>query len=405
MRVAVRFDNERLDLELPEDRLVAEWHGPVGMAASEVYRRACAALEDPLQFPPLRKTVVPGDQVVVALDGEVAEAGSIVEAISDTLQLAGVEASSITVLAGAGCRKLPELDRLLQGGVKLAIHDPEDRTRLAYLASTAEGRRVYLSRLLTDADVVVPVGRLGYDPVLGYRGPWGLIFPGLSDAETARAFQTMASTEWPDRDRPCPALSESAEVAWLLGSQFHVGVVAGTPGPAEILAGLESRVREEGACAVDRTWTFETDARAELVLVGIGQPGLPTRVKHLVQGLAMAARLVTHGGKIVVLSRAVGPIEPAVGQLLTIDDPRQAPAALRGLETAPDFTAAQQLARVLAWADVYLLSALPREPFDDSTIIALDQPEEARRLVAASHSCIIISHGDYARVRVAAESA
>ncbi len=69
------------------------------------------------------------------------------------------------------------------------VHDPDDRAQIAYLASTKEGRRVYLNRLLTDADVVVPVGRLGYDPILGFRGPWSLLFPGLSDRETLRGLR------------------------------------------------------------------------------------------------------------------------------------------------------------------------------------------------------------------------
>jgi nickel-dependent lactate racemase len=404
MRVTVRFQSALLELDIPEERLVAEWHGPAGMAGSELYGRVCEALEDPRQFPPLRKTVVPGDQVVVALDSEVADAGLVVEAVSDTLQQAGVSAGSITILRSSGSRPLPELDRLVQGGVSLAVHDPEDRTRLAYLASTAEGRRVYLSRLLTDADVVVPVGRLGFDPVLGYRGPWGLLFPGLSDAETARAFGAAPLVDWPDQDRPSAALHESAEVTWLLGCQFHVGVLPGASGPVQVLAGLESTVRDEGVRAVDRSWTFDVPSRAELVLVGIGQPGLPTGIEHLARALASAARLVVHGGKIVALSRAEGPIGPAVGRLLTLEDPRLAPAALKGLETAPDYTAARQLARVLPWADVYLLSAMGAEPFEDSAIVALDRPEEARRLVAASHSCVILSHADYARVRVAGET-
>ena len=53
-------------------------------------------------------------------------------------------------------------------GVTFRTHDPDDRANLAYLATTAGGRRVYLDRDLTDADFVLPVGRLAYDPLLGY---------------------------------------------------------------------------------------------------------------------------------------------------------------------------------------------------------------------------------------------
>jgi hypothetical protein len=407
MRVAVDFRDERLDLDVSAERLVADWHGPAGVATAGVYSAVCAALEHPRQFPPLRQAVVPGDRVVIALDVEVPGVSAILEAVCDTLERAGVDAGSITVLvppeAPAAAAVGLELDRVLPGGVNLAVHDRDDRTRLAYLATTAEGRRVYLDRLLSDADVVLPVGRLGYDAVLGYRGPWSLIFPGLSDTETARSFRSMTTAEWPDRDHPRRTLTESAEVTWLLGSQFHLGIVAGVTGPGELVVGLEAAVRSEGARAVDQAWTFEAEARAELVVAGIGRPGFPTRLDDLAAGLANAARLVRRGGKIVALSRAVGPIGPAFRRLLELDDPRLALAALRGLETAPDYTAAYQLAGALAWADLYLLSALEPNDLEDSLIIGLDRPKEARRLVAASHSCLFLSQAECVRARVAGE--
>jgi hypothetical protein len=406
MRVALDFQSERLDLDVPEERLVADWHGPPGVAAADVPRLVRDALESPYQYPPLRQAVVPGDQVVVALDVAVPQAAGALQAICDTLVQAGVEGGSIIVLTmeeagpdlrgGAG---LPE-------GIAWAVHDPDDRGQMAYLASTALGRRVYLNRLLTDADVVVPVGRLAYDAVLGYRGPWSLLYPGMSDRATARSFQGQGTSgdDWSDREHPSQALAESAEVSWLLGSQFHLGIVAGTQGPAEAIAGLESIVRAEGADHLDRTWTFEAEQRADLVLIGIGQPGRPARLEHLATGLGNAARLVERGGKIVVLSRAEGPIGPALKHLLTLDDPRIAPGALHGHGSDPDYTHARQVARAMAWADVYLLSGLDREAIDNSPLVALDRPEEARRLVAVCRSCLLLSQAESARARVAGES-
>ncbi len=282
-----------------------------------------------------------------------------------------------------------------------AVHDPDDRDHLAYLSATSVGRRVYLNRLLTDADVVVPVGRLGFDPVLGYRGPWSLLFPELSDRETARSFRGTTSSDWPDRDQPRPAFSESAEVSWLLGTQFHLGIVAGTRGPSEAIAGLESVVRTDGARLLDQAWTFESATPAELVVVGIGQPGVPSTLENLGQGLANAARLVERGGKIVALSRTAVSIGPAFRRLIELDDPRLAPAALRGHENDADYTAAYQIAHALAWADVYLLSALDSQLIEDSPLVPLARPEEARRLVAACRSCLFLSQAECARARVA----
>src|SRR5262245_12963766 len=99
MRVAVDFQDERLDVEVPEGRLLADWHGPAGVAARDVEPLVREALERPRQYPPLRQAVVPGDRVVIALDATVPAAREVLAAVSDTLVRAGVDRGSITVLA------------------------------------------------------------------------------------------------------------------------------------------------------------------------------------------------------------------------------------------------------------------------------------------------------------------
>ncbi len=291
--------------------------GRAGVPAADVGMLVCAALEQPRDYPPLRQAVVPGDRVVVAADHQIPALGPVLAAVCDTLMSAGVEASAITVLFAAELtgKAADDVAGALPVGVARAVHDPDDRNELAYLATTTTDRRVYLNRLLTDADVVVPVGRLGFDSVLGYRGPWGLIFPGLSDQATAAAYRSLAVDDWPDADRPRPPLAESDEVSWLLGTQFHLGILPGAETPVTAVAGLESVVRSEGARLVDAAWTCEAESRAEVVVIGIGQPHRPSTIDDLANGLANAVRLVERGGKIVVLSRLAGPIGPAFQRL------------------------------------------------------------------------------------------
>ena len=404
MRVAVGFRDGTLELDVPEDRLVAEWSGPPGVAEAEEDARGLAlrALEDPRQFPPLRRAVVPGDRVAVAFEPEVPCAREVLGAVVRVLRESGVEPDAIALVAASGDRG--ELAGLVPEVPPPVVHDPGDRDGLAYLATTADGRRVYLNRLLTDADVTIPVGRLGYDPALGYRGPWSVIFPGLSDEETRRAFRARTTGERPDRDRPRPTLGESAEVSWLLGSQFHVGVVPGVSGAVEVVAGLDSAVRDEGAAAVDRAWGFRAETRAEVVVAGIGRPGTATRIEDLAEGLATATRLVRRGGRIVALSRAGGPLGPALRRLIGAGDPRAGVAGLRGHESDPDYPAAIQIARALAWADVYLLSDLPRDEVEDLSMVPLDRPEEGRRVVAAAGSCLVVGRAELTRADVADEA-
>ncbi|MDR3635957.1 MAG: lactate racemase domain-containing protein [Isosphaeraceae bacterium] len=395
MQVAVAYQNDRLEFDIPEDRLVAQWQGPGDRSRGDALELVLDALEHPRDYPPLRQAVVPGDQVVIAFDPQIPDADAVLAAVYQVLREAEVAAGDVTVVVPppAPPLRLPE-------GVALEVHDPEDRTRLAYLSTTTGGQRVYLNRRITDADFVLPVGLFGYDAVLGYRGPWSAMFPDLSDTETRRTFRSQASGERLPAAHTPPTLAASTEVSWLLGSQFHLGLLGAVGDLSEAIAGLESSVRTDGMRALDRLWSFDAGSRSELVVAGVGRPGRPTSIEELAEGLSTAARLVQRGGKIVLLSRAEGAFGPAIQRLLGIDDPRGGEKALRGHESDRDFPAAQQFARGLAWADVYLLSNLPSDEVEELSMIALDRPEEARRLVAGARSCTFVSQAERTRAVV-----
>ncbi len=395
MKTAVTFHNEQLEFDVPEDRLVGQWTGPEVPTDIDVPEMTRRAIESPSDFPSLIRSVVPGDRVVLPLDPTTPDLTAILDVVAETLRTAEVE--SITVVSTA-----PEPSTLPEG-VSWRVHHPDDRTQLAYLSSTNQGQRVYLNRYLTDADIVIPIGTLGYDGTFGYRGPWSVIYPGLSDQETLTRYRGQLAEEKADRDHPNASLQESAEVGWLLGCQFQVGVLPGRQGVAQVLAGLESSVRAEGMAAVDGAWTFTAEERADVVIAGIGAPGRPTSIEDLAQGLATAGRLVRQGGKIVALSRAEGEVGPAVRRLVGAENPRSALNRLRGREADPDYGAARRLASTLAWADVYLHSNLEADIVEELGLIPIDRPGEARKLAATAASCTILSHADRTRALVNAE--
>src|SRR5437660_369348 len=81
-------------------------------------------------------------------------------------------------------------------------NDPTDQKRQAYLAATARGERIYLARELVDADVVISVGMIAYDSLLGYRGTNSVFYPGLSNVEAvSRARGEGHSELGPDDER------------------------------------------------------------------------------------------------------------------------------------------------------------------------------------------------------------
>ena len=123
-------------------------------------------------------------------------------------------------------------------------------------------------------------------------------------------------------------------------------------------------------------------------------------IDDLAAGLATACRLVQHGGKIVVLSRVQAVAGPALRSLIDADDPKKRAAALRGHEGDDDYLAARKVAQALAWADVFVLSGLAPDLVDELSLVALENPEQARRLVAKSGSCSFVSHAELTRASV-----
>lgn len=224
---------------------------------------------------------------------------------------------------------------------------------------------------------MIPIGRLGYDPIQGYHGPWNAIFPGLSDQETCASYRLGMTDDKPDRPTPRIDLDESFEVSWLLGTQFHLGLVPGRSGYAEVLGGMAESVRDRAMGTVDRLWSFRPPGRAECVVAGIGNSGSSSGINDLVEGLVTASRLVTQGGKIVALSRTQGVIGPSLQRLTDAGDPRQASAALRGHDADPDSVAGRRLARVLAWADVYLYSRIDRQVVEDLSMVPIENLDDA----------------------------
>lgn len=401
MRMDVAYEGGSAALEIDDQRVIGVWQGPAGRPEAPLRPRVRGALEQPRDFPPLRRAVVPGDHVVLPVSPGIPELSEILEVVCEILQDAGVLRPDITVLWPGPSPPPPAAT--LPDGVVLAVHDPDDRASLAYLASTSTDRRVYLNRLLTDADFVLPIGRLGFDPTLGYAGPWSAIYPAMSDTATRRELAATAPSARPDPSHVRPALAEATEVGWLLGSQLQVGVAVVRDGAGAIEAGRDDSVRREGARLVDRDWTVSAPTTADLVVAGLGRAGDRAGWTELAAGLATAARLVRPGGKIVLLSQVSGAPGPALQHLSSLSEPELGPSGLAGHRDDPDYPIARQIAETLVRADVYLLSRLDPDLVEGLGLVPLSRPEDVRRLAALADSVFVVESAEAVQVDIADE--
>lgn len=357
-------------------------------------------LASPLDFPPFGQAVVTGDRVVIALDRYVPAAEECIAALWKALSERGVAPEDLLILQPIALpgavvadprTKLPTEIREVVGW---KIHDATEAEQLAYLSSTVEGERIYLARELVEADLVVTVGEIAFDPVMGIRGTNSVLYPGLSNVEAIAKAHGQGHLELgPNDDRGLRQLVD--EVGWMLGVQFTVQVIAGSgKGASRILAGMDTSVWNVGRETLFDSWMVSAEERVDVVLMAIEEDCAGHHWNQLGAALATARRLVAKGGKVIVLSELE--CEPGDGMNL-IRQVRDARDALKPLrqQSPPDLIPATQLASMVDWADVYLLSKLDSILVDELFMIPIESVESVDHLLRVGDSTLFIAGGQH----------
>lgn len=390
MKVGIDYSREHLDVNVREDDLIAVRQSAAARPLADPAAAMAEALEQPLGFPSLRRALTPDDHVAIIVDEQLPRLIELLPPVLDHVSRAGIAVNAITLLCPpaamdqAWVGDLPVRYR----SVRLRIHDPSDRKHLSYLATTAQGRRVYLNRTAVDADQLIVLARRDYDPLLGYGGAEGALYPALSDESTRQEMCGRLSLAVPG-PKAWPIREEAAEVAWLLGAPFVIQVIEGAGEEIiHIIAGLVE-TSAQGQQLLDARWRATVDEPADTVIASMsGAPGRH-RFADLARGLASASRVVKADGRIILLSGAAPPLGPGAEMIRQAGDPGQALSLLRD-HTPSDMTAAFEWISAVQHARVYLLSGLPEETVEGLFGIPLEQAGQVQRLLDAAGSCIFL---------------
>ena len=387
--------NRRWESDLPAGRLLHLHRGPEPLA--NPMSASQDGVRQPIEYPALELAVVCDDRVVIVLDRGVPSSAEIVGAVWSSFETAGIDPVNVLILqpASMATETLADPRRLLPDHVRervgWKIHDPTVDNGTGYLASSAAGERLYLAREVLDADFVLPVGRFGFDPMLGRRELTSAFYPGLSTPDAfAKAIGQGHQELGPDDERPLRQLIN--EVAWLLGIQFAIQVLpsCGHSGMAAVLMGNTDRVAERGKALLDKNWRVSLEQRGETALVALPSTSDQTTWADLGNALEAAHKLIVQGGRIIVLSDLAAPTGAGVD---IIRNCRSAKAALQPLRKAapPDVLAASQIASAADWASISLLSKLDSQLVEEAFMTPMDDDREATRLLENCDGCIVLA--------------
>src|SRR5262245_50690942 len=389
MQIPVAWGRERTTFDLPNDQVVVVQRRAEAPPLYDLAGAVRGALEQPLGFPPLRRALTPDDHVAVVVDESLVALPQLLPPVLEHVQQAGVQMDRVTLVCAPPSSGQPWLEELPDEfqDVHVDVHQPEDRKKLAYLATMRHGRRLYLNRTVVDADQTVIVTRRGYDCTLGYAGGAGALFPALSDEATRRELRGQLSLVAPGGE-PWKHQREAAEAAWLLGVPFLVQVIDGADGDVLHVLGGPIESGGEGERLLDERWRVEIDEPANVVLATIsGDPDRRT-FADLARAWSAAARTVQPGGAIVLLTDAGPALGPAAALLRQQEDPGRALKLL--LKDSPeDAEAGFQWASAAAHAKLYLLSRLAIEVAEELFTTPLENVGQARKLLRGR--CLVLA--------------
>ncbi len=387
MRVVIDLGNQRLALEVASNKRIASRAAPAALPSPAAAVRA--ALESPHAFPPLRRALTSDDQVALVIDEPLPHLADLLVPLLDHVTSADVAPAAITLVCPPGSRSewVDDLPEEFEE-VRVEAHNPADRRRLAYLATMAGGKRLYLNRTVVEADQVVVLTGRRYDSLLGHGGGEGALYPALADEATREEMIGRLNLAVPG-EGPWPVRQEAIEATWLLGLPFFVQAIPGVgDGIAQIVAGAAEASRE-GQRRLDACWRQSVDRLADVVVVSLG--GCPARhtFADLAAAVHCASRVVQPDGRIVLLTGASPTMGPGTDLLRAHDDPHAARLAIQRAPRA-GMAPALQWAHSAERARLYVMSGLPADTVEELFATPLADAAQVQRLLDAGGDCLFL---------------
>jgi nickel-dependent lactate racemase len=385
----LHFGRGQVDVALAEAQLVPVRRGPPAPPLDDPAAAVREAVERPVGFPPLRRALTPDDHVTVVIDEHLPHVGRLLTPLLEHVASAGVAPEAITLLSAAPADDQGWLEDLPETfeEVRVEVHDPKDRKKLAYLATTRAGRRLYVNRSAVDADQIVVLCRPDADPLLR-RGGAGMLYPALSDEATG---EELAA----ERASPAGLRQQAAEVAWLLGAPFLVQVVEGKGDDIAAVVAGPVDTAEEGVRLYESHWGLAAADLADTVVATVSGDPRRHEFADLARALAHAAQAVQPEGRIILLTEAAPRLGPGAELLRQTEDPARA-LELLGKGQTPDRAAAMQWAAATGRARVYLLSGLPEATAEGLFVSPMEHADQLHRLLRGAGSYLLIEDADKA---------
>jgi len=391
-------------LNIPGDKLLPLTRADVPPSAHTPADQLRAALAKPRGLnAPFHTAVVPGDTATVVLDDTVPCFAELLGALLMELHTAGVASAAITLLVPPTSQTQPWLEELPDefNDVTVQIHDPADAKQLSYLASTLEGRRIYMNRTLVEADIAIVLGGRRFDPALGgIPGRAELqLCPAPSNTETQAEITKLLLA---DDDGADTLLDEAKAAVYFLGMPYFLQVIEGPADTvAEILFGLPPSC-EAGVERQEEHWRRTApDTTADLAIAAITSDSARTRFADLAAALHTAREVLAPDGRLVLLCATAPSLDAEAQRLRHEDSAADAAKNLHRVAGPGNNTAALQWALAANSHRLFVASAWTDDAVEELFAVPIHTPDEVQKLIDSAACVAILPEAHLVRIQIA----
>jgi nickel-dependent lactate racemase len=280
-----------------------------------------AALDAPIDSPPLDDLIAPGDRVLIVVSDATRATGSaqIVNLLVRRLIQNGSAPGDIAIIFATGIHrpvrpdeKAELLTPFIAQRIRTIDHDAYDPAQLIQLGIIEDGTRIEVSRALKEFDKVILTGAVGFHYFAGFTGGRKSICPGLAAAQTIEATHTLAlDFERGGRRKGVgPGLlvgnavhEECERVAALIDPTFSINAIVDDRGRAEKVFAGHWRAAHARACEhYIAGHSLRISERREVVIVSCGGSPYDLNMIQAHKALDMAAYACVDGGTIILLA-------------------------------------------------------------------------------------------------------
>jgi len=290
------------------------------------------ALDHPIDCPPLKEIVNPGETVAIAVS-DITRAWQHNELtlpiLIDYLNEAGISDENITVIIAVGAHRKntdKELAELCTEDicrrVKVINHDAWDTANMVYYGKTSRGTEVSFNRVVAEADRVILTGGVIYHYMVGYGGGRKSVLPGVSSLKTIQQSHMWAmekrvgdgssSLAANMKTTGNPSHEDMMDAAAFLKTDFIINVVPNLDGDiAGIFTGNWVSAWLEATRMVDDTFGVTIQEQADIVIASAGGYPKDINLYQSQKTIDNAVYAMKPGGVAIILAECPDIKDPA----------------------------------------------------------------------------------------------